>query len=70
MLDYTLPHVDQANGQMAVTHLKAFGCNSYRQPFATTKAHFVMRAQNIFHEKPPTFLTLKKTKTSAYYLMD
>lgn len=42
MLDCTLPHVDQANGQMAVTHLKAFGFNSYRQQFATTKAHFVM----------------------------
>lgn len=40
--DYTLPHVDQTNEQMAVTHLKAFGFNSYRQPFATTKAHFVM----------------------------
>lgn len=42
MLDYTLPHVDQANGQTAVTHLKAFGFNSYRQSIAQTKAHFVM----------------------------
>lgn len=41
MLDYTLPHVDQANGQMAVTHLKAFDFNSGRHPFATTKAHFM-----------------------------
>ena len=30
MLDYTLPHVDQASGEMAVTHLKAFSFISDR----------------------------------------
>lgn len=54
--DYTLPHVDQTNEQMAVTHLKAFGFNSYRQPFATTNLSCELKMFSI-KDKPPTFLT-------------
>lgn len=68
MLDYTLPHVDLANGQMAVTHLKAFGLNSRnrlrRQRLILSRELKIFSIQNLLH------VSHEKKIPSANYLIN